>query len=152
MNTQRDDKIKLDLSPIPLLNRAALIRRWQHGSDAFFWRQERAGRLHPVLHGGLLRYSWHDVFVFEGGLPSAQSDVDYFADLMLPEEVAKICNCAPDFIMKAARNGILPARRIGRASRFVPGEVALWQRRTWSARTARMNEESTKTTPFSSDE
>ena len=122
-----------------LIDRAGLIRRWQHGSDAFFWRQERAGRLLPVLHGGLLRYRWRDVFEFEGGLPPADRAAEYFSDLMRPAQVATVLNCAPDFILKAARKGVLPARRVGRSWRFVPGEVGRWQQQSWASRPGQMN-------------
>lgn len=152
MNTTLGDRGETDLSPTRLLDRAALIRRWQHGSDAFFWRQEQAGHLHPVRQGGLLRYRWHDVLLFEGGLPPQGSDVDYTADLMRPDQVAAICSCGPDAISKAARKGALPARRIGRATRFVPGEVALWQQKKWSSRKPRMNGKSRKTRPSRPDE
>lgn len=152
MKPTPDMQSEAELSPTPMLGRAGLIQRWQHGSDAFFWRHERAGRLHPVSQGGLLRYHLHDVLVFEGGLPPEDRIADYFSDLMHPDQVAAICNCKPSFILKAARNGTFPARWIGRAIRFVPSEVALWQRQSWSARVRKMNRLSKKTTPFSSDE
>jgi len=139
MNMTSSGQSDFGLSPARLFDRSALIQRWQHGSDAFFWRQEQAGRLRPVLQRGLLRYRWQDVLTFEGGPPAEDSEVDYSLDLMRPDQVAAICNCAPDFVMKAARNSTLPARRIGRAVRFVPGEVALWQSIKWAVRTRRVN-------------
>lgn len=135
-----------------LIDRAGLIRRWQHGSDSFFWRHERAGRLLPVQKDGLLRYRWRDVLVFEGGLPADDMADEYFADLMRPDQVATTCTCAPDFIFNAARKGTLPARRVGRAWRFVPGEVARWQQESWAARTREMNGISRKTGPSPPDE
>lgn len=135
-----------------LIDRAGLIRRWQHGSDSFFWRQEQAGRLLPVKQDGLLRYRFCDVLVFEGGLPPAGRVEEYFADLMRPDQIATICSCAPEFILNAARKGTLPARRIGQAWRFVPGEVARWQQESWAARTRRMNGISSKTGPSPPDE
>lgn len=152
MKTTQDDRSETDLSPTTLLDRATLIRRWQHGSDAFFWRQELAGRLSPVQQEGLLRYRWHDVLIFEGGLPPEDNKADYSVDLMRPDQVSTICNCAPDFILKAARKGTLPARRIGRATRFVPGEVALWQQSKWSSRKTQVNGKSRKTSTSSADE
>ena len=146
------DQSEVDLSPDRMFDRSALIQRWQHGSDAFFWRHEQAGWLRPVLQRGLLRYRWQDVLTFEGGPPAEDSDVDYSLDLMRPDQVAAICNCAPDFIMKAARNSTLPARRIGRAVRFVPGEVALWQRRQWAVRTRRVNGKLKKNSSVLKDE
>jgi hypothetical protein len=77
---------------------------------------------------------------------------DYVADLMHPEQVAVICNCAPGFILKSARNGTLCARRIGRVWRFVPGEVALWQKKKWAARACQMNGNPQKTNSISTDE
>ncbi len=138
--------------PALLLNRAALIQRWQHGSDAFFWRQERAGRLLPVQHDGLLRYRLEDVLRFEGGLPSEEMLAAYTADLMHPQEVASVCICSASYIESLARAGYLAGRRIGRAWRFVPAEVALWQQNKFAARAGRMNAKSRKTTPFTSDE
>ncbi len=143
-----------EMEPCPelLLTRAALIRRWQHGSDTFFWRAERAGRLRPVLNNGLLRYRWRDVLMFEGGLPPNDLAEAYTDDLMNPKQVASVCDCGPEFIFKAAKMGLLPARRIGRATRFVPDEVALWQKQRWNVRKPRMNEEPRKTPPFKPDE
>lgn len=135
-----------------LIDRAGLIRCWQHGSDSFFWRQERAGQLLLVKQDGLLRYRWCDVLAFEGGLPPVDRADEYFADLMRLDQVATICTCAPDFILKAARKGTLPARRIGRAWRFVPGEVSRWQQESWAARTRRMNGIPRKTGPSPPDE
>lgn len=152
MNMTSADHLRLDLSPAKLLTRTALIQRWQHGSDAFFWRAERAGRLRPVLNNGLLRYRWHDVLLFEGGLPPIDLAEAYIEDLMLPKQVASVCDCGTEFIFKAAKTGVLPARRIGRAIRFVPDEVALWQQKEWNVRKPRMNEEPCKTPPFKPDE
>jgi excisionase family DNA binding protein len=138
--------------PALLLNRAALIKRWQHGSDAFFWREERAGRLLPVRHEGLLRYRLEDVLFFEGGLPNDEMAAAYAADLMHPDEVADVCKCTADYILKTAKAGKLPCRRIGRARRFVPAEVARWQQDRWATRVRRMNAKPKKKTPFTSDE
>ena len=41
-----------------LLDRPFLIRRWQKGSDAFFWRQEKLGKLCVVSDGTKRRYTW----------------------------------------------------------------------------------------------
>ena len=55
------------LNGVPiLLDRPFLIRRWQHGSDAFFWRQEKRGRLCSVSDGTKRRYAWDAVFAFAG--------------------------------------------------------------------------------------
>ena len=134
--------------PEPLFDRAHLIRRWQHGSGTFFWRAERAGRLRPVRNNRLLRYRWHDVLLFEGGLPPAELAEAYTADLMHPTQVAKVCCCKTSFLQAAVLKGTLPVRTIGRAPRFVPAEVALWQQREWPVRKLRMNEQSSKTSPF----
>ncbi len=138
--------------PALLFDRASLIRRWQHGSDAFFWRQERAGRLLPVRHQGLLRYRLEDVLVFEGGLPSADLVAAYAVDLMHPNEVAAVCKCTANYILKTAKAGKLPCRQIGRVQRFVPMEVARWQQDRWTARVRRMNAKPKKTKPVSPDE
>lgn len=138
--------------PTRLLDRAALIQRWQHGSDAFFWRQERAGRLLPVQHDGLLRYRLEDVFLFEGGLPSEEMIAAYTVDLMHPLEVAAVCICSASYIESLARAGDLAGRRIGRAWRFVPAEVARWQQDKFAARAGRMNTKSRKTKQVCSDE
>ncbi len=138
--------------PDPLVSRAQLIQRWQHGSDAFFWRAERAGRLYPVLNSGLLRYRWHDVLLFEGGLPPADLADAYTADLMHPLQVAAACCCKTGFLQAVVRKGELPVRTIGRAPRFVPAEVALWQEQRWNLREPRMNKKRRKTPPFEPDE
>ncbi len=152
MDTIPELKRASALRPAPLLDRASLIKRWQHGSNAFFWREERAGRLHPVINGGVLRYRWDDVLRYEGGLPSEDMVAEYFADLMHPDQVASVCNCTPGYIASSVRKGALPVRRIGRASRFVPAEVALWQNRAWASRTRRMNGISRKTSLSPPDE
>lgn len=152
MNMTSADHGCLDLSPSRLLTRAALVRRWQHGSDAFFWRAERAGRLRPVLNNGLLRYLWHDVLLFEGGLPPTDLAEAYTVDLMHPKQVAEVCSCKTGFLKAAVRKGALPVRTIGRAPRFVPAEVALWEQREWNVRKPRMNEEPRKTPPLKPDE
>ena len=138
--------------PALLLDRASLIRRWQHGSDAFFWRQERAGLLLPVQHDGLLRYRLDDVFRFEGGLPSDDMTAAYAVDLMRPDEVAAVCKSTADYILQAARAGKLPCRKVGRVRRFVPAEVARWQQDRWTARVRRMNAKPHKTKPVAPDE
>jgi hypothetical protein len=152
MDKTPDHKSGAAASPTALIHRAGLIRRWQHGSDSFFWRQERAGRLLPVQQDGLLRYRWRDVLVFEGGLPTDDRADEYFADLMRADQVAITCTSAPEFILNAARKGTLPARRVGQAWRFVPGEIARWQQESWAARTRRMNGTSHKTGPSPPDE
>lgn len=139
MDTDDDTETRETTRPVLFLDRAGLITRWQHGSDAFFWRQERAGRLVPVRHDGMLRYRLNDVLRFEGGLPGADMATAYAVDLMRPEQVAAICNCTPAYIMRNARAGKLPCRRIGRARRFVPAEIARWQQRQWTARPRRVN-------------
>ena len=152
MDKSPDHKTGAVLPLTTLIDRAGLIRRWQHGSDSFFWRQEQAGRLLPVKQDGLLRYRWCDVLVFEGGLPPADWAGEYSADLMRPDQVAATCTCAPEFILNAARKGTLPARRIGQAWRFVPGEVARWHQESWAARTHRMKGITSKTGPSPPDE
>ncbi len=138
--------------PALLFDRVSLIRRWQHGSDAFFWRQERAGLLLPVQHDGLLRYRLEDVFLFEGGAPSAGLAADYMVDLMHPDEVAIVCKCTAAYIEQTAKAGKLPCRQIGRVQRFVPAEVARWQQDRWTARVRRMNAKPKKTKPVSPNE
>jgi hypothetical protein len=140
------------LLPSPLLDRERLIKRWQHGSDAFFWREERAGRLLPVRHDRLLRYRLEDVLLYEGGLPSDEMAAAYAVDLMHPNEAAAACLCSPTYIVTRARAGDLPHRRIGSAWRFVPAEVARWQQVRWTARVNQMNAKPRKTTPFTSGE
>lgn len=117
---------------LELLTRARLIQRWQHGSGPFFWRAERSGRLVPMRFDGLLRYSWADVLKFEGGPPPQDMEVAYRQDLLTEEQVATFCSCGVGKILAKAASGDLPARRIGRAVRFVPAEVARWQATCWS--------------------
>ena len=152
MDKHPEQACDVPLLPSLLLDRAAMIKRWRHGSDAFFWRQERAGRLLPVRHDGLLRYRFEDVLRFEGGLPSEEMVAAYTADLMLPDEAAAVCLCKPAYIVKCAKAGDIPHRMIGRARRFVAAEVARWQQDRWMVCAGRMNVKPRKTTPFASDE
>lgn len=117
---------------LKLLTRARLIQRWQHGSNPFFWRAEQAGRLVPLRSDGLVRYAWPDVFAFEGGLPPQDMEVAYRQDLLTEEQVSTFCSCGVGKIFAKAASGDLAARRIGRALRFVPAEVARWQATGWS--------------------
>lgn len=115
--------------PVGLVSRARLILRWQHGSDTFFWRSEKHCLLLPVRDGTLLRYRWTDVFAFEGGPPPAGMDAAYAEDLLTGDDVAARCECGADTILKRAKTGLLPCRKIGRFTMFVPAEVAAWQSR-----------------------
>ena len=112
-----------------LLDRPRLIRRWQHGSDAFFWRHEKRGALIARGDDAKVRYRWKDVFEFEGGQPPDGMAEAYACDLLTERQVAGLFSVAPSFVLNAARRKELPARRIGRAYRFVPAEVAAWQAR-----------------------
>lgn len=152
MNIKHPDLIAGAALPDELLSRKRLIRRWRHGSDSFFWRQEREGLLRPVCHAGLIRYHWHDVLRFEGGLPPENMSADYLHDLMTDDMVAAVCACAATTILDAARSGRLPARRVGRVWRFVPQEVARWQQARWTRRGAPMNANPRKTGPSPPDE
>ncbi len=107
---------KTGACPEPLLNGGHLIRRWQRGSGPFFERAERAGLLRPVVDDGLLRYRWHDVLLFEGGLPPTDLAEAYAADLMHPKQVAEICCCKASFLQAAVRKGALPVGKTGRAA------------------------------------
>lgn len=152
MDKYPDPARDVPLIPSLLLDRAALIQRWQHGSDSFFWREERAGRLLPVRHDGLLRYRFEDVLLYEGGLPSDEMAAAYVDDLMHPVEASAVCRCSPAYIAACAKAGDIPQRMIGRARRFVPAEVARWQQDRWTVCASRMNAKPRKTTPFASDE
>lgn len=109
-----------------LLGRERLVQRWRCGSDASFFRAERDGLLVPRRDGARTGYSWADVFAFEGGQPPAGCEEDYRQDLLIPEEVAALTPYGVDTIIKRARRGDLPFRRVGRAWRFVPAEVSRW--------------------------
>jgi hypothetical protein len=143
---------KTDACPEPLLNRGHLMRRWQHGSYPFSGRTERAGLLRPAVNDRLLRYRWHDVLLFKGDLPPTDLAKAYAVDLMHPNQVAEICCCKASFLQAAVRKGALPARKTGRAPRFVPAEVALWQQREWTTRQPRVNKQPRKKPPFEPDE
>jgi excisionase family DNA binding protein len=114
-----------------LLDRKRLIRRWRHGSDAFFWRAEADGLLTPVRRGRATRYRWPDVFLFEGGLPADGFEQLYRADLLLPEEVAARIGRSRDWVLDMAKSGELPCRRVGMQQRFVPAEIVQWLK-TWT--------------------
>ena len=112
-----------------LFDRARLIQRWQHGSESFFQRHERRGRLTAVTDGTKVRYRRHDVYAFEGGQPPAGMEAAYAEDLLTEFQVARLCSVKPSYVLTAARRGELLARRIGSAYRFVPAEVEAWQKR-----------------------
>lgn len=112
-----------------LIDRARLIRRWQHGSDAFFWRHEQSGALRAVSDGTKVRYTLSDVFAFEGGQPPDDQIEEYKSELLTETQAARFCSVKPSYILSAARSGDLPVRRIGRAFRFVPAELQAWQKR-----------------------
>jgi len=114
------------LDDLQLLSRKQLIQRWQCGSDALFWRAERDGLLVPHRDGRRTGYVEGDVFAFEGGQPPKGLLEAYRADLMTPDDVAARCPLTRNTILDRARMGVLPARRIGVAWRFVPEEVSRW--------------------------
>ncbi|WP_300057666.1 helix-turn-helix domain-containing protein [Sulfitobacter sp.] len=123
LSTPRTDSMPL------LLDRSFLIRRWQHGSDPFFWRQEKRGRLCAVSDGKKRRYTWDAVFDFEGGMPPEGLRAEYQSNLLTEHQAAGLCSVKPSYILNAARRGGLPCRRIGSAYRFVPIEIEAWQKR-----------------------
>ena len=135
-----------------LLTRERLIKRWQHGSDSFFWRAETDGLLIPVIYDGLLRYRWQDVFLFEGGLPADDQLDAYGQDLLTEAEVAALFHCSQEVVFRAAKSGSLPCRRVGRAYRFVPVEVDNWNRLRWTRRKRDVNGKSKKTVSRAADE
>jgi hypothetical protein len=146
VNSKQGRQTPAIIYPDQLLSRARLIQRWQHGSDSFFWRAEAAGRLSPVLHNGLLRYCLHDVLRFEGGLPPEDMTQAYLEDLMTEGQVAAVCDCSAGKVLQEARQGLLKARRIGRAWRFVAAEVVVWQKTRWIRRPRKMNGNPAKST------
>lgn len=114
-----------------LLSRARLKRRWKCGSASSFWRAEQDGLLVPRRRDGRVRYTWEDVWAFEGGQPPAGMAAAYRADLLTPEDVAKLAEMTPERITELARRGEIPARRVGARWRFVPAEVVRWLDRAW---------------------
>lgn len=103
------------------------MARWKCGSDSTFWRAEADGLLIPQRSAnGRPRYTWQDVWAFEGGQPPAGMTSAYRANLLTPDEVASLASYAPDTIVARARAGRVPCRRIGQAYRFVPAEIARW--------------------------
>lgn len=116
-----------DGTPV-LLDRPFLIKRWQRGSDPFFWRHERRGTLCAVSDGSKLRYTWDAVFAFEGGMPPEGMRDAYQSDLLTEHQAAGLCSVKPSYILRAARCGDLPYRRIGSAYRFVPAQIELWHK------------------------
>ena len=116
-----------DGTPV-LLDRPFLIKRWQRGSDPFFWRQEERGTLCAVSDGTKRRYTWNAVFAFEGGMPPEGMRYAYQSDLLTEHQAAGLCSVKPSYVLSAARRGDLPCRRIGSAYRFVPVQVELWHK------------------------
>ena len=114
-----------------LVSRARLKRRWRCGSDSSFWRAEADGLLVPRRRDGRVRYTWADVWAFEGGQPPAGQEAAYRADLLTPAEVAARADMTAERIVALARRGELPARRVGSTWRFVPAEIARWLIEAW---------------------
>lgn len=137
-----------------LLSRQDLIRRWQHGSQSFFWRAAEDGLLMPSRAGATPLYSWADVFAFEGGPPPDGLERAYRHDLLTPEQVAPLSPWKPETIVSHARRGHLVHRKIGRVYRFVPAEVAAWLAH-WRAGTGqhrRVPAKSRKNSPVTPDD
>ena len=109
-----------------LLSRKDLLRRWNAGSDSFFQRAERDGLLVAGRNGNRTGYAWADIWAFEGGMPPLGLEEAYRQDLLSAEDVSAMCPLGPETILKRAREGSLPFRRIGRTTRFVPFEVTRW--------------------------
>jgi excisionase family DNA binding protein len=110
-----------------LLTREDLIARWAgHGSESTFRRAERAGLLRPRTDGTRVAYSWPDVWDYEGGLPPIGHESEYQQSLVTPDRVAMLCTLGRGGVLRAARSGELPCRRVGRHRLFVPAEVERW--------------------------
>lgn len=142
---RQDFDTTTDATP-DLLDREFLRNRWHGASDGFFWRQQQRGALVPVSDGTKLRYHWHDVFKFEGGLPPEGMVGAYQADLVTEEQVARRCSVTPSYVRNAAKTGSLPCRRVGRAYLYVPVEVETWRARRF------VNRKSLKNSRISPDE
>ncbi len=127
-----------------LLDRQWLILRWQHGSEAFFWRHEKSGALTARSDGTKVRYGWDDIFAFEGGHPPDDLIEAYKSDLLTERDAAGLCSVKPSYILSAARRGDLPVRRIGRAFRFVPAEIEAWHARRFLNRKSLNNRKNAK--------
>ena len=131
MSANKSQRPRGEIVPA-LLDRQRLIERWQHGSDAFFWRHETSGALIPRSDGTKLRYAWDDIYRFEGGQPPEGLQAAYQSGLLTEAQAAALCSVTPSYILAAARKGDLPVRRIGRAFRFVPAELDAWQSRRFA--------------------
>lgn len=102
-------------------------------------RHERRGNLTALTDGRKVRYAWPDIFAFEGGQPPAGQAEAYQADLLTEDQAARLCSVKPGYVIAAAKKGDLPARRVGRAYRFVPAEVEAWHKRRFVNRKRRKN-------------
>ena len=102
-----------------LVSRARLKRRWKCGSDSSFWRAEADGLLVPRRRNGRVRYTWADVWAYEGGQPPEGMAAAYRADLLTPAVVAVMADSE------------IPVRRVGSKWRFVPAEIARWLDHGW---------------------
>ncbi len=114
-----------------LVSRARLKRRWKCGSDSSFWRAEADGLLVPRRRNGRVRYTWADVWAYEGGQPPEGMAAAYRADLLTPAVVAVMADMTPAKITELARRSEIPVRRVGSKWRFVPAEIARWLDHGW---------------------
>jgi excisionase family DNA binding protein len=94
------------------------------------------GLLDRVRLGGSPAYPWSSVWRFVGLSPKGREKV-YARHLMTVDDVAKRCpGFSPGKIKRLARSGEIPARRVGKAWRFVPAEIEGWLLSLAAARTA----------------
>jgi excisionase family DNA binding protein len=85
------------------------------------------GRLRRVRLGHAPAYVWDDVWKYLGIRPVRGMERGYMRTMMTPEDVAARCiGIGPGRIKRLARQGEIPAYRVGRAFRFAPVEIQRW--------------------------
>jgi excisionase family DNA binding protein len=98
------------------------------------------GLLDRVRLGGSPAYPWSSIWRLVGVHPQGRERA-YARPLLTVDDVARRCaGFPPSRIKRLAREGEIPAHRVGKAWRFVPVEIDNWLRGLGAARTANVPE------------
>jgi excisionase family DNA binding protein len=98
------------------------------------------GLLDRVRLGGSPAYTWSSLWRMVGVRPQGRERT-YARPLLTVDDVARRCTgFTPGKIKRLAREGEIPAHRVGKAWRFVPVEIDGWLLSLAAARTANVQD------------